>query len=106
MMDRTIPIVIYILAAAIANFLARALPYYVTFLDRLPPFVAKSLRLLPVAALGALVFPSVITDFSPRWYAGLAGISVSFLYAYHRRGMIGPILLSIVATYLALVLPA
>ena len=99
-----IPIFVYILATALATFSVRALPYYATFLNRLPKFIAKCLRLLPIAALGPLIFPGVISDFLPQWYAGLAGVSVSFLFAYFKGGMIFPILLSVLVTYLVLLI--
>ncbi|MDD3902936.1 MAG: AzlD domain-containing protein [Sphaerochaeta sp.] len=97
-----IPTFVYILSTALATFAVRVLPYYATFLNRLPKFIAKCLRLLPIAALGPLIFPGVITDFLPQWYAGLAGICASFLCAYLKGGMIFPILLSVLVTYLAL----
>jgi branched-subunit amino acid transport protein len=103
-MRNGIPIFVYILATALATFLVRALPYYASFLDRLPKFLAKCLRLLPIAALGALIFPGVITDFHTQWYAGLLGVCIAFLLAYFKRGMIFPILFSVLVTYLALVL--
>ncbi len=103
-MNGTIPTIVYILATALATFLVRALPYYAKFMNKLPPFVARSMRLLPIAALGPLVFPGLLLDFSPQWYAGLAGIAASFLIAYTKGGMIFPILLSILVTYIALVL--
>ncbi|NBK21723.1 MAG: AzlD domain-containing protein [Spirochaetia bacterium] len=103
-MNGNIPVFVYILATALATFAIRVIPYYAKFLNKLPPFVARAMRLLPIAALGPLVFPGVILDFSPQWYAGLAGIGASFLIAYTKGGMIFPILLSIVVTYIALVL--
>ena len=98
------PFMIPILLSAVATFLVRALPYYATFLDRLPKFLSKSLRLLPIAALGPLIFPGVILDYNQSWYAGLLGIAAAALFAYKRQGMIIPILLSIGVTYLALLL--
>jgi len=103
-MKENLPIVVYILATALATFSVRVLPYYAKFLNKLPPFVGRCMRLLPIAALGPLVFPGVILDFSPQWYAGLAGIGASFLIAYTKGGMIFPILTRILVTYIALVL--
>lgn len=103
-MKEQLPTFVFILAAALATFGVRIIPYYAKFLDKLPPFVGRAMRLLPIAALGPLVFPGVILDFTPQWYAGLAGISASFLIAYTKGGMIFPILISILATYIALVL--
>ena len=91
-----------ILISAAATFFVRALPYYATFLDRLPKFLSKTLKLLPIAALGPLIFPGVILDYQQSWYAGLLGILAASIVAYKKRGMIIPILLSIGVTYLAL----
>ena len=103
-MKEGIPVFVYILATALATLAVRVIPYYAKFLNKLPPFVSRCMRLLPIAALGPLVFPGVILDFSPAWYAGLAGIGASFLIAYTKGGMVFPILISIVVTYIALVL--
>lgn len=101
-MNTHMPFIIPILVSALATFLVRILPYYVTFLDRLPPFLSRSLRLLPIAALGPLIFPGVIMDFPSRWYAGLVAVMVSSAIAYRRSGMVLPILSSILVTYLLL----
>ncbi|ADY12955.1 AzlD domain-containing protein [Sphaerochaeta globosa] len=101
-MTESHPFMVPILLSALATFLVRALPYYATFLDRLPKFLSKSLKLLPIAALGPLIFPGVILDYQQNWYAGLLGILAASIFAYRKRGMIIPILLSIGVTYLAL----
>lgn len=103
-MSPTIPAFVIILCSAAATFAVRALPYYASFVDKLPPFLMKCLRLLPIAALGPLIFPGVITDFHSQWYAGLVGVLCSAFIAYKKGGMIFPILLSIVVTYIMLLL--
>lgn len=103
-MTESHPFMVPILLSAAATFLVRALPYYATFLDRLPKFLSKSLKLLPIAALGPLIFPGVILDYQQNWYAGLLGILAASIFAYRKRGMIFPILLSIGVTYLALLI--
>jgi branched-subunit amino acid transport protein len=94
-----------ILLSALATAIVRLLPYYATWLDRLPPLLSKSLRLLPIAALGPLIFPGVILDYGSQWYAGLAGIGIAALFSWRRNGMIIPILLSIATTWVLLSLP-
>ncbi|MGH0052883.1 MAG: AzlD domain-containing protein [Sphaerochaetaceae bacterium] len=101
-MRTELPFVIPILFSALATFLVRALPYYASFLERLPRFLSKSLRLLPIAALGPLIFPGVILDFQSHWYAGLIGVLCAAFVAYRKNSMIFPILLSIGVTYLLL----
>jgi len=101
-MMKAFPFLIPILVSALATFLVRALPYYASFLDKLPRFLSRSLRLLPIAALGPLIFPGVILDFQGYWYAGLIGILCAAFIAYRKNSMIFPILLSILVTYLLL----
>jgi len=95
-----------ILVSAVATFIPRILPYWASFLEKLPPLVSRMLRLLPIAALGPLIFPGTFVDFSPQMWAGFAGVSVSFLLAYRKGGMIFPILASIGVTYIALLVGA
>ena len=97
--------VIPILAGAVATAIVRLLPFYASWLDRLPPFLSKSLRLLPIAALGPLIFPAVILDYTPTWWAGLIGIAAASAVAWRKNGMIIPILLSILITWVILALP-
>jgi branched-subunit amino acid transport protein len=98
--------VLPILVSALATFIPRVIPYWVSFLDKLPPLLSRMLRLLPIAALGPLIFPGVFLDYTPHLWAGFAGISASFILAYFKGGMILPILSSIMVTYFALMLGA
>jgi len=98
--------VLPILVSALATFIPRVIPYWVSFLDKLPPLLSRMLRLLPIAALGPLIFPGVFLDYTPCLWAGFAGISASFILAYFKGGMILPILSSIMVTYFALMLGA
>ncbi|NLZ77277.1 MAG: AzlD domain-containing protein [Spirochaetales bacterium] len=98
--------VLPILVSALATFIPRVIPYWVSFLDKLPPLLSRMLRLLPVAALGPLIFPGVFLDYVPHLWAGFAGIAAAFILAYFKGGMILPILSSIVVTYLALLFGA
>ncbi|HOE84713.1 MAG TPA: AzlD domain-containing protein [Sphaerochaeta sp.] len=100
MMNPTVAILI----SALATIITRLLPYYAGWLERLPRFFAKSLRLLPIAALGPLIFPGVLLDYPDRWWAGLGGIAIASLFAWRKNGMIIPILLSIATTWALLAL--
>lgn len=106
-MSHGIPYFVYILASAAATLLVRELPYWVSFLTKLPPFLKKCMRLLPVAALGALIFPGTITDFlshGAAWYPGVLGVLAAFVIGLFRLPMIVSIGASVLVTYLALVL--
>jgi branched-subunit amino acid transport protein len=89
----------FILLSAAATYFPRLIPFLIRGLDRLPGTLALFLKIMPVAALGALIFPGVILDFMPTASAGLFGITVSALIAWLRGGMVVPILASILATF-------
>lgn len=96
------PFIALILLSAAATFLPRVVPYYAKFLDKLPKFARKCMLIMPVAALGALIFPGTVIDFAPQWYAGLLGIGVAAILAWWRGGMVLPIISSVLVTWLAL----
>lgn len=85
--------------------LPRIIPYFASsFLMRLPRFVRKCMMLLPVASLGALIFPLALTDFGPQWYAGLVGVTVAFLTSLLKGPMILAIVIALVSTTLMLLI--
>ncbi len=85
--------------------LPRIIPYFASsFLMRLPRFVRKCMMLLPVASLGALIFPLALTDFGPQWYAGLVGVIAAFLTSLLKGPMILAIVIALVSTTLMLLI--
>lgn len=85
--------------------LPRIIPYFASsFLMRLPRFVRKCMMLLPVASLGALIFPLALTDFGPQWYAGLVGITAAFLTSLLKGPMILAIVIALISTTLMLLI--
>lgn len=79
--------------------LPRIVPYFASSaLSRLPRFIRKCMLLLPVAALGALIFPLALTDFGAMWYAGLAGIAAAFIVSVLKGPMILSIVVALVST--------
>ncbi len=96
MMSSMLP---FILLSALVTYLPRLFPFLLKGLDRLPKKVGKFLKLMPLAALGALIFPGVLLDFQPVVLAGIGGITLAAVIAWFRGGMILPILSSIVMTF-------
>ena len=95
-------ILIIILAAAVVTYLPRAIPFILPFPERIPPVVARFLRVMPVAALGALIFPAVVLSFPGAPLAGVAGVSAAALISFWKGGMILPVLASVGAALLVL----
>lgn len=83
----------------LATYSTRILPFHVSFLSRLPRFLQKCMKVLPVAALGALLFPGVITDFPTLWYAGLLGTMTAVVVARLKDGLLLPVVCSFLVTW-------
>lgn len=95
-----------ILLCAVVTMVPRILPLFMPFLSKLPRFVKKCMMLLPIAALGALIFPLALTDFDSQWLAGLLGVTTAFLISYKKGSMFISILLALVATVATLLVLA
>ena len=96
--------VLMILLCSLVTMAARIVPQYISSLDKLPKVIKKAMLLLPTAALGSLIFPLALKDFSSAWYAGLGGVVVAFLAGLKRTSMIVAIILALVATLLLLLI--
>ncbi len=95
-------VIAMILLCSFFTMVPRILPYFMPFLAKLPHFIRKCMMLLPVAALGALIFPLALTDFGTEWLAGLLGVTAAFFVSYFRGSMILSILISLAVTVLML----
>ncbi len=88
-----------ILTCSLVTLLPRIIPYFASsFLTRLPKFIRKCMMLLPVASLGALIFPLALTDFGEEWIAGLVGVCAAFITSYFKGPMIVAIIISLAVT--------
>lgn len=98
------PIIVVIFVVSLATLIPRFIPYYINGLEKLPPFAKKCMKLLPIAALGALIFPYALTDFltTDVWFAGLLGTAAAFFFGYRHSNMIVSILASVLVTYITL----
>lgn len=97
-------IIIVVIVASIATMIPRFLPYFSKKINSLPSSIKTKLSLLPISALGALIFPYAILDFHEIWYAGLLGVTAAFILGYLRLNMIVSILASILVTYALLLM--
>ncbi|MGD1822766.1 MAG: AzlD domain-containing protein [Pleomorphochaeta sp.] len=104
MFNINLPMITIILIASIATMIPRFIPYFTPLIDKIPNSIKEMLKILPIAALGALIFPFCLIDFNPLWIAGLIGVLIAFIFGYLRFNMIISIILSVVATYLLLML--
>ncbi|SDK04033.1 AzlD domain-containing protein [Natronincola ferrireducens] len=73
---------IVILSMAIVTFIPRLLPAFIMDKLNLPPWVNKWLKTIPYAALGALIFPGVLTVEATMPIIGLMGGVVAVALAF------------------------
>ncbi len=102
MFNINLPMIIIVLAGSIATMIPRFIPYFTPIIDKVPKKIKEMLKILPIAALGALIFPFSIIDFNPLWIAGLSGVIIAFILGYLRLNMIISILSSVIITYILL----
>ena len=90
-----------ILAGMAATFIPRFLPFLLTR-ARFPAWLERYLQLVPAAALGALILPGLLTDYSQAPLVGVVGVIGAGIYAYFRGGLIFPVLIAFGITWAGL----
>jgi branched-subunit amino acid transport protein len=92
---------IAIVGSAIATYLTRALPFAVTFPDRVPPVATRYLEALPVAIIAALVGPAVVAPAGELTHGAepLAATLVVATVAW-RRSLLAGVTVGVVAVAL------
>jgi branched-subunit amino acid transport protein len=97
--DNLIPL---ILGMAAVTYVPRLLPFLFFSNAQVPRPVAAFLKCIPVAAIGALIIPGVLTATPELPQAALLGIGFTAVYGLFKGGIIVPVLGSVGVTYLAL----
>lgn len=91
-----------ILGMAAVTYGPRLLPFVFFSNIKVPRGLSAFLKAIPVAAIGALIIPGVITATPGRPEAALLGLGFTLVYGLFRGGIIVPVLGSVGVTYLAL----
>jgi len=94
-------IIIIILLCAAVNYLLRVTPFFAK-IDNIPRYFKRFLDYMPLAALGALILPGIITSFPENPIAGAAGVIAAAFVAWFAGGMIIPVLASIGITWMVI----
>jgi branched-subunit amino acid transport protein len=98
-MDNVIPL---IFGMAAVTYGPRLAPF-IFFSDmKVPKVVDAFLKSIPVAAIGALIIPGVMTATPDMPTAALVGMAFTLVYGFFRGGIIVPVLGSVAVTYLVL----
>ena len=91
-----------ILGMAAVTYGPRLLPFLFFSNTQIPRRVDAFLKCIPVAAIGALIIPGVITATPDMPEAALLGIGFTAVYAFFKGGIIVPVLGSVGVTYLVM----
>lgn len=95
-MDNVIPV---ILGMAAVTYLPRLAPFLFFSRLKVPPLADAFLKSIPVAAIGALIIPGVLTATPQMPLAALGGLGFTLVYGLFRGGIIVPVLGSVGVTY-------
>jgi branched-subunit amino acid transport protein len=98
-MDNLIPL---ILGMAAVTYGPRLMPFLFFRHTEIPRKVDAFLKCIPVAAIGALIIPGVMTATPDMPAAALLGMGFTALYGLFKGGIIVPVLGSVGVTYLVL----
>lgn len=74
-------LVMLVIMMALVTYIPRMIPMVMLQKLTLPPFVSRFLRFVPFAALGALIFPGILTSTGPDIMPALAGSIISVALA-------------------------
>lgn len=94
-------IIIIILICAAVNYILRLTPF-VAKIDNIPLYLKRFLDYMPVAALGALILPGIVTSFPDNPIAGVCGVIAAAFMSWLVGGMIIPVLASIGVTWIVI----
>lgn len=88
-------ILLIIAGMAIVTYIPRMLPLVFLDANKIPPKLQAILRNVPYAALGALIFPGILTVHENIWFGIIGGIT-AIIVAYLGANLIIVVLSSIV----------
>lgn len=95
-------LIFLILGMAAVTYGPRLAPFLFIGNTRIPPLLDAFLKAIPVAAIGALIVPGVLTATPDMPAAALAGMGFTLIYGFFRGGIIVPVLGSVGVTWLVL----
>ena len=95
-------VIFIIIACGAVNYILRVVPFVFSVGENLPPYLKRFLDYMPVAALGALILPGIITSFPANPAAGIAGVAAAAITAWLAGGLILPVFASIGTAWLVL----
>lgn len=92
-------LILIVLGMAIVTYIPRMLPMVLLKDVKMPPFLKSFFQFIPFAALGALIFPEIISS-TGNIKSALAGMVVSIILAFFRLNVMIVVLGGILGVFL------
>jgi branched-subunit amino acid transport protein len=93
-------IILLIIGMGLVTIIPRISPVFLFDRITLSGGMKKWLKAVPYAALGALIFPGILTVIPDKPHIGLIGALIAVVLSYFRQNIIVIILFSIIGVYL------
>lgn len=93
---------IAVVGLSLLTYLIRALPFWFSGIHRLPPTVHRFLKLVPAAALGALILPDAFLHTTP--IVAAAAVVAAFLLTLRGFNLTVVVIASLVLAWLGIAL--
>ncbi|MCR4424989.1 MAG: AzlD domain-containing protein [Firmicutes bacterium] len=91
-----------VISMAAVTYLPRLVPLVALSGQRMPKPLRRFLLNIPYAALGALLIPGALRATPELPVAGWTGMGVALLLAWHKGGLVVPVLSSVMVAFLIL----
>jgi len=93
-------ILLIIVGMSLATMIPRVLPVFIVDKIKFPPWINDWLNAIPYAALGALIFPGILTVKPDEPHIGLIGGIVAIVLSFFGLNIILVVIGAIVTVYL------
>ncbi|MBT3272043.1 MAG: AzlD domain-containing protein [Spirochaetales bacterium] len=93
---------VLVLGMMVVTYLPRLAPFILLRTAKLPVFLQRFLRVLPVCALGALLLPDLIDSIPGHPWAAAAGVVAAGAISLTRGGLLLSVIAGVGASYLML----
>jgi branched-subunit amino acid transport protein len=94
--------IVLILGMMAVTYVPRMAPFILLRDKKLPSFIRRFLKALPACALGALIFPNVLSSIPGNVAAALVGTAVAGAISLTKGGLLLSVVAGVGAAYLVL----
>lgn len=91
-----------IIGMAAVTYIPRLLPFLMLDEKQLPQRVNAFLKCIPLAAIGALIFPGVLQATPGKPLAAISGMLFALFFGFWRGGIVVPVLGAVILSFFVL----